>query len=332
MNKKLLIGIIVVVVVAVVIVGYFLIPKKTAKVYQVGILSGDDAFLEAVDGFKAKMTELGYIEGKNIVYDLQKVNNDPTGEQQISEKFVADKVDLIFALPTSAALSAKAATQGTNIPVVFSVAMIEGSNLVENVRQPGGNITGVRFPGPDMTIKRLEFLHQLVPQAKRIYVTYDANYPSIPYLMGELNKAASSMNVKLVEAPVTTVEEIKADLKTRAASPDIGIDAVLTMPTLLTAFQGFGEVVKFAAEHRLPVIGIAAAHINMGAVLTFDPSISGMGALSASSADKVIKGMPAGTIPVVTPEGELYLNYKIAQELGLTVPEELLSRAREIIR
>ena len=79
-----------------------------------------DALAGIADSFKAKMTELGYIEGKNIAYDIQKTNFEPDKEQQILKKFVDDKVDLIFTFPTEVSLAAKTATQGTGIPVVFS--------------------------------------------------------------------------------------------------------------------------------------------------------------------------------------------------------------------
>ena len=131
-----------------------------SKVYHVGVLSGLDAFAPAIDGFKAKMTELGYTEGKNIVYDVQKTNVDIDAYKKITQKFVQDKVDLIFVFPTEAAMEAKAATQGTNIPVVFDLAFtdVKGIDLINSVREPGGNITGVRFPSVDIASKRLEIL------------------------------------------------------------------------------------------------------------------------------------------------------------------------------
>src|SRR4030042_45317 len=88
---------------------------QTPKVYHVGILSGLDPLVGIADSFKAKMTELGYIEGKNIVYDVQKTNLEPDKEQQILKKFVDDGVDLIFTFPTEVSLAAKAATNGTEI-------------------------------------------------------------------------------------------------------------------------------------------------------------------------------------------------------------------------
>lgn len=305
--------------------------SQTQKVYHVGILSGTDAFINVSDGFKSKMTELGYVEGKNIVYDLQKVNNDPAGEKLIAKKFVDDKVDLIFAFPTDAALSARAATQGSSTPVVFDVAIIEGDILVENVRHPGGNITGVRFPGPEMTVKRIEILHELVPQAKRIYVTWDKNYPSISYTVDMLRQTAVSINVTLVEVPVSTGEEIRADLKARSELNDTGIDAILVMPTLLTAFETYGDIAKFGTEHKLAVAGTVDEHADMGAVFSYAPALFEMGELAAPQADKIFKGIPAGTVSVVTPEGHLRLNYKVAQQLGLKVSEGMLSQAGEII-
>jgi hypothetical protein len=102
---------------------------RKPKVYRVGILSGVEAFAGVADGFRSKMAELGYIEGQNILYDVEKLNADPVGEKRVARKFVTDKVDMIFAFPTEPAVAAKEATQGTNIPVVFANAGLEGTNL-----------------------------------------------------------------------------------------------------------------------------------------------------------------------------------------------------------
>jgi putative ABC transport system substrate-binding protein len=303
------------------------------KVYRVGILSGVDAFASMADGFKAKMTELGYVEGKNIVYDLQKVNADPAGEQQALRKFVADKVDLIFVFPTEPAVAAKAATQGTDIPVVFAFANLEGVDLVKDVREPGGNITGVRYPGPDLAVKRFEFLRELMPNLKRLWITYDANYPATKSALEALRLAASSEGVTLVEVPITSVADIQADLQARAKLADIGMDAILIMPELLSQSpDGWAAISKFASEHKVPIAGSAGFEADTGAVFSYIPDNVETGKLAAPLADKILRGTPAGTIPVVTPESHLRINYALAQELGLAVPEGLLSQAAEIIR
>ncbi len=306
---------------------------KKPKVYRVGIVGGLEAFAPTADGFKARMAELGYVESENIVYDVQVANFDPAGMQQVLEQFVADEVDLIFAFTTEATVVAKAATQGTDIPVVFAIAGIEGNDLVESVRQPGGNITGVRYPGPDLVVKRFEFLHELAPQIKRLYIPYDPNYPNGPPALEALRPVASSHGVTLVETPVTSVEEIQADLQARAASGDTGMDAIQILPEALTQSPaGWEAISTFAAEHKLPLVGSALFSADIGGVFSYCIDFAENGELAAPIADKVLKGTPAGTIPLVTPEAHLRINYKVAQELGLTVPEGMLSMAMEVIR
>ncbi|MFH0978173.1 MAG: ABC transporter substrate-binding protein [Candidatus Woesearchaeota archaeon] len=307
---------------------------ETPKVYHVGILSGAEPFTPIADGFKAKMTELGYIEGKDIVYDFQKFNADPEGEKRALKKFVDDKVDLIFAFPSEPAVEAKAVAQGTGIPVVFAQTGVDMNNLIESVQRPGGNITGVRGPAlVDDTANRLEILHELVPQAKRFYLIYDLNYPNTPPALEGARLAASSLGITLVQDSVSNLEELQADLKVRAEAKDIGIDAILMMPDTLTPSpDGFAAIMKFAKEHKIPVGGTLNFMTDLGAICNYAPDMAEQGRMAAVIADKIFKGTPAGTIPVVTPENYLRINYKVAQELGLNVSEGLLSRAKEIIR
>lgn len=307
--------------------------QPVPKIYRVGILNGFDAFADIANGFKAKMTELGYVEGQNIVYDIQGSNLDPDKEQQIVKKFVADDVDLIFTFATEAAISAKVGTAGTTIPVVFAFGVLEGNDLVESVRRPGGNITGVRFPGPDLSVKRLEILHRLASQARRVGIIYNSNYPANKSQLEELRPAAASLGLSLIEVPVTNVAEIQADLQARTSAADIGLDAILIITDDLSQSpDGWPMISKFAAEHKIPIAGSAAFEADSGAILSYIPDTLETGKLAAPLADKILKGTSAGTIPVVTPESHLRLNNKIAQELGLTIPEGLLSQAEEIIR
>lgn len=307
--------------------------QAAPKVYRVGILNGFERFAEITDGFKAGMAELGYIEGENIIYDVQKANADPVEEERVAAKFAADGVDLILAFPTGPALAAKAATQGTDIPVVFALGAIEGNDLVDSVAQPGGNVTGVRSPGPDLVVKRLEFLLELAPQVKRIYVPYDPNYPNSPPVLEALRPAASSLGVTLVEVPIHSAAELEADLQARVEAAEIGMDAIQILPEILTQSPPAWRLVsEFAAEYKLPLIGSSGSTVENGAVFSYSIASYETGELAAPLADKILKGTPAGTILVVTAPTHLRLNYKLAQELGLAVPESLLSLATEIIR
>jgi putative ABC transport system substrate-binding protein len=306
---------------------------KKQKVYRVGIISGLEVFSSTTDGYIAGLAELGYKEGENIVYDAHEVYTGEASIQKVLDKFVADKVDLIFTFPTEPAMLAKAVTRGTNIPVVFAMGTIEGNDLVESVRQPGGNITGIRYSGPDLFVKYLEFLLELSPNAKRVWLTYDPDYPAIPSTLGALRPAASSVGVTLVELPVKSPAEIAADLKMRDQLSDVGIDGILMVPGISHAPDSWAAISAFSAKHKLPIAGGLPIAVEKGeTVFTYMPDNIEVGKLAATQTNKILKGTSAGTIPVVTPEPRLRLNYKLAQELGLNISKGLLNRADEIIR
>ena len=308
---------------------------QKSKAYRVGIL-GFIGFTQITDGFKAKMAELGYEEGKNITYDVQLWNAavDPldAGTQMV-KKFVADGADLVVSFPTEQTVLAKAATEGSNVPQVFVFAGLEGNDLVKSVREPGGNITGVRYPGPETTGKRLELLTQFVPTAKRIGLFYQVGYPTTEPALAVLRPLAQKLGVTLVEMPVNTLDEMKAELAKRAQQSDPGVDVFLQMADGLThSPEGAAMVMKFAQEHKLPYGGGHYTQADAGALFAYSPYDFEMGQLAAPIANKILKGTQAGTIPLSTPENHLVVNYKVAQELGLTVPEGLLAQADKVIR
>ena len=139
--------------------------------------------------------------------------------------------------------------------------------------------------------------------------------PPVPLALDALHKAAPLMNITLVENPVTTVEEIKADLQARNKSADIGMDAILIMAEPLSVSPPALEaMIKFATEHKIPIGGVGSYTIRESIIFSYEIELGDMGKLAAVSADKILKGTPAGTIPVVTPEAKLLINYKLAQE------------------
>jgi putative tryptophan/tyrosine transport system substrate-binding protein len=333
MNKKLLIRAIIVALVFAGIGGaFFYGKKKTPKIYHVGVLSSFSAMSDITDGFKAGMKELGYVEGKNIVYDLQTKDNDPEGEKRAVEKFINDKVDVIFTFPTGASVTAYTLTNGTKIPVIFDMCGVEGNISVESVSHPGGNITGVRFPGPDNVVKHLELMLELKPQTKKIFTAYDPNYPNTPIMVNALRSAALSKGITIMEAPNTTLEGVKADLQKLVVEKNIP-DAILLLPEGFSSSPDVSEVmIKFANDHHIPIGAGMPYMLDLGTVFTLIPDDVEMGKLAAPIADKIFHGTPAGEIPLVTPNNHLWLNYKVAKELGLNINEGLLGSAEHIIR
>jgi putative ABC transport system substrate-binding protein len=307
--------------------------QHKSKVFRVGILCGLDGLITTVDGFKDKMTDLGYVEGKNITYDIHRTNFDPVAEEHILRRFVAEKVDMIFVFPSEVVARAKAVTHGTGIPVVFCYTNIEGTDLIKSVSEPGGNMTGVRFLGPDLALKRFEILHALAPRAKRMWVPYSAKSQVVPPQLAVLRPAAEKAGVALVEVPADTAEELLSNLKRRKAAHDIGIDAVLTISEPLAKTPEVSlKIRKFAFDHKIPIGGAPNFADSYPTVFGVTTNFITVGRLSAQQAHKVLRGIPVGTIPVVSAESYFQIDYKAAQQLGLNVPEGLLRQADEIIR
>jgi len=305
------------------------------KTYRVGILSTNKAFTAIEDGFKAKMTDLGYIENENLVYVVQTAEPGVTMEQRqdLLKKIVAENVDLIFVSGSPDAVAAKVVTQGTDIPVVFAYGQVEGTDLIKSVREPGGNMTGVRYPGSEMISKRLAVMLQIVPDVKRVWIGYNTKGPNTATALEALRPAASSLGVTLVEVPATQMEELTADLAARAELSDLGMDAIITMPDEFnTSAANFELISKFAAEHKIPLAGGIGFMANQGALFVNSTDLTNVGALAAPVADKILKGTPPGTLPVITPEQTLVINYNVAQQLGVNLSESLLKMADEVIR
>ena len=306
---------------------------EETKVYRVGILCGYEFFYPAVDGFKAKMTELGYVEGENIVYDVQTAPVDVEAYRNIAKKFVDDQVDLIFVFPTEASMEVKAATQGTNIPVIFDLAFtdVEGINLIESIRQPGGNITGVRFPSVEIASKRLQILLEMVPDAKQVFVPYFEGYPNVPGQLDAIDSLAESAGVTLVKFGTTSPDELQAELDRQAASNEL--DAILLIAEPVSGTPAFFTVLgKYSYEHNIPIGGTLISVDGYSSIFGLLPQAYQTGEHAAVMADKIFNGTPAGTIPVITAESLFQIKVDTAQELDITVPDGLLKQADEILQ
>ena len=303
------------------------------KRFRVGILCGLHVFASTVEGFRKAMQDLGYTENRNIEYDVHYTNFDSATEERILRKFVEDRVDLMLVLPSEVSVAAKEVTRGTGVPVVFCQTNIEGTNLIDSVPQPGGNITGVRYPGPDLALKRFEILHELAPWARRFWVPYTRHSLIVPDQLAALRLEAAQAGITLVEAPADTGDELIAELERRATSADTGIDAVLFISEPLARTPAvFPSIGRFASEHRIPIGGVLYSLDGYSTLFGVATDNIAVGRLAAQQAHKVLRGIAPGSIPVVSAESFFQLNYTAAQNLGIPIPADLLKQADEIVR
>jgi putative tryptophan/tyrosine transport system substrate-binding protein len=331
-NKKIWIPLVAVVIIAVALLYFFVLKKEEIqpKTYHVGVLSAVDYFFPIVDALKTNMADLGYIEGENIFYDVQK--GPAVGNQAILNKFVQDKVDLIVVFPTEATLEAKEATKNTNIPIISLVAYFEGNGLINTTQNPGGNITGVRLSINEVCAKRLETLNKIDPSAKRIMVPYLKDYTTVQPGLDTVKTIAASLGLTIVEAPFASPPEMTSYFSA-LASGDVGFDAILLIAEPVSIVTDFADqIFAFADAHKIPVAGVDVKDVASGPILGIMASNSEYARLAAPIADKIFRGTLVGSIPIATPENDLEINYKVIRSLGLTVPEDVLDLATKVVR
>ena len=310
--------------------------KANQRVHRIGILCGGDAFTVAIDGFKKGMAEEGYREGETVVYEVRMGKSDRIRQSEIVRTFVSEKVDLIFAFPTGAALAAKEGTAGTAIPVLFSIANTEGTKLVDSVRAPGMNITGVRLEVADVVVKRLELLLQMAPKVRQVLLLHDPDYPASVQSLAALKAAAAPLGVRTTVIPLTSADSaqsVTARLDRLLNKEGSGRTAIINLPTEVTNDRSIWDGVSaFASRHRLPLVGGAPWQVRQGALFTYTGSHVEACRLAAPLAVKILTGTQAGSIPVVTAEPELRLNAGVARKLGLTITDGIIKMATEVVR
>jgi putative ABC transport system substrate-binding protein len=306
--------------------------EKPAKKYHVGILSGLDFFFPTADGFRQRMAELGYVEGKNITYDIEKTGFDMSLYRSAVQSFVAARVDLILVFPTEASIEAKSVTGGSSIPVVFANAFTENTDLVKSIREPGGNTTGVRWDGPDLALQRFETMREIVPTSKRILVPYQRGYPIVKSQLDALRTAAAAAAIELVEVPADNTADLDTTIRNLAAAGKLPDAILLIAEPLLVTPEAATALGSFASRYRIPVGGNMMPSTGQESIFGIRPENIPQGRQAAFIADKILRGAAPGTIPVVTAENFLTINYAAALKLGLKISEGLLGRADKIIR
>lgn len=301
------------------------------KSYQVGLLSGVGTFDNVFDGFKAELTELGYVEGENITYLFEAAGGDTDKMTQIAQQFVDDDVDLILTTTTGAAKVALQATEGTDIAVLFTIVTdpVE-TGLVESIKAPGGNVTGVNRPDSAYFGKRVEFLTQMAPQAKRLGIFYDPDYSTAASSLPPIREVTTLLGVELVEVQVKSPEDISAELSKLDQAADLGIDAIQMMPDLVNN-NSFQIILDFANAHKLPVIGHTLGQTKQGALFSYADDSFQTGETAATLAHKIFEGADPAELPVETSSLFLTVSMKASQTIGLEMPDSVLQVADDIL-
>jgi len=295
------------------------------KTVTVGVVNLSPTLSSAFDGFKEGLTEQGYVEGENVTY----IYDGPVGSADALDpaiqKLVEAEVDLIFALSTPATLKAKKAVGGTDIPLVFApVSDPVGSGVVADLRNPGGNLTGIKAGGSGP--KALDWLMTIVPDAKQLFVLHNPDDSSSVQVLASLEGPAAAVGVELVVSEVRNKDEAAAAM----ANVPEGIDAVFILPSSrITA--GADAIVQAAIEQGMPT-ATTSYLVEKGVLMTYGAEYFRVGKQAARLADQILKGAKAGDLPVETAEFVLGVNLPTAEAIGLDISDEILRQADVVIR
>jgi len=277
--------------------------------------------------FREALKELGWSEGRNILFDLRWGSGDPDTIRLHATELAAQAPDVILANSAPAALAMREATR--TVPVVFlQVADPVGAGIVPSLARPGGNLTGFTSFEPQMAGKWLELLKEIAPRVTRVALVQNPAHPTWGDFNRQIGSIASSFGVRVTPAGVRDLRELDHAIQEFAREPDGGM---IVLPDAFTSTHA-APLIALAERFRLPAVYPIRMFAVGGGLMAYgnDPLYAFRRA--ASYVDRVLKGAKPAELPVEAADKfDLVVNLKTAKALGLDVPLPLLMRINEAI-
>jgi len=303
--------------------------QQPARTHRIGFLGSESAseFASRVDALRAGLRDLGYTEGKNIVFEFRWANGDAQKLPALAAELVRMRVDVLV---THAVLGTRAAMQATKtIPIVVAIvadAILSG--LVESLARPGGNVTGSTILTPEVGIKRLSLLKEAVPRASRVAILSRRDRPDNDPIFEAMKAATGSMKLSLKSFEVTGPSDFANAF---AAMKDGGVNALAVRDDPLLILHS-AAIAEMAAKQRLPSVG-ATDFAEAGGMMGYGVDALEIFRHAAVFIDKVLKGARPGDLPIEqATKFHLVVNLKTVAALGLTIPQPVLVRADQLIQ
>lgn len=274
---------------------------------------------------KTALTAHGYIEGQNVVYvEPENVENTEASRQAAVEAILAKDVDLILAGSEADAQSIQAVNQDVPIVLMAAVNPIE-MGLAESLSSPGSNVTGICFfLHHDL---RLQLLSRAIPDLQTVYLPYIADHELDIALVDELNQIAPELGVDLV----TYAVEDPADLNEAYESIPATTTAVFLGNDLRVSFFFLARIGDLTARHIAVTVGYGEPYL-FPFFLGYGINPSAGADQAARIVDQILDGIKPGDLPIEAVENSLVINLAVADQLGIVVPDEMLSRADTLVR
>lgn len=300
---------------------------RAADKVVVDVTAIDDhpALIACRNGIRDALKAAGYEDGKNLKFVYESAKGDPATATEIARRFAKSKPDVIVPISTPSAMAVVRATIG--IPVVFAAVTDPlGAQLVRDMHAPGGNVTGVSDLSPVIT--HINLIQAITPGARTIGVLFnplESNSHTLVYLM---KKAAMGVNMTIVEAPARKSSDVLAAVQSLVGKAD-----VIFVPTDNTIVAMLDTVIKVGVDNGMPVYAGDIDAVKRGAIAAIGVDYYNVGRQTGNVVVRILRGDKPGKIPVAVAEKtNLYVNPTIAKEMGLTIPEDVVSQADEVVK
>jgi putative ABC transport system substrate-binding protein len=272
------------------------------------------------------MALLGYASGRN--FELEELWGDNSLERLEQLALEAAGSNPALYVSQGAALRVARKLPGTT-PVVFgnSGDPLE-AGVAQSLARPGGRFTGITFLAYVLVGKRVEFLHEVAPKAKRLAVVSNPDHIGDAKEFAETRAAAIGLGLEVSHYPARDPAQLASALASAAAAR---AEALVVHPDALMVEQR-AAIGHFTSERRIPTISGWAAIAEGGCLLTYGPNLQVSYRRLAYFVDRILRGAKPAEIPIELPSVvELVINLKTAKALGITVPPSLLLRADRVI-
>jgi putative tryptophan/tyrosine transport system substrate-binding protein len=306
--------------------------QQPGKVRRIGFLGARSRSTQSnpdvyYDAFVQGMRELGYVEGKNLVIEWRFADGKYERLPGLAAELVRLKPEVIVTHSTPATKALQQAT--STIPIVTAaVGDPVGSSMAASLAHPGGNITGLSTIATDVSTKHLELLKTMVPVLSRTAVLVNPGNSSHPANLKSVQATALQLGVKVLSVDARTPEEIERGF---AAMKRERADAIIILTDPFFSGQR-RQVTELAARNRLPSMFEFREDVAAGGLMSYGPNLTDQYRRVATYVDKILKGAKPGDLPIEQPTTiHLAINRKTAKALGLSISEQLLLRADEVV-
>jgi putative ABC transport system substrate-binding protein len=292
---------------------------------RIGVLtpSGDNS---AEDGLREGLSELGYVEGKNLTIEWRRYEQSSEAMRSAAADLRRSSVDLIVAVGTQAARAALSET--STIPIVFVSGDPVGSGLAASLAHPGANATGLSSQTTHLMAKRFQLLQQIAPRARRVIMLVNPEGPLHTAVLREAQKAARALRMNIVALNARNTEELDTVLRTIQRTPD----AALIVSSDVFFIANRDKISNAVRNAKLPTLVPNKDYWGEGVLMAYGSGLKELDHRAAVYIDKILRGAKPADLPIEQGSIRLVIDMRVARELGLKVPQDLLYRADEVIQ